>query len=363
MRSISIISPSNCPNLSHKDMEEKGLGGTETSILMISKSLMDLGADVKLYGFFPDSKYGNLKLRSINQALEDSHDLLVYARNLWAADDIRIRYNQAAVWVHDAGFNVVDDWKLRRIQRVMVGTQWHKDRVLEEYPYLNPNGFLITPNGIRSSTFHKNIKKIRGKFIYSAAPNRGLENIIDIWPEIKKRIPEATLHIFHGFDLWESSSINNPPLYEHIQHLKRKVRDFSSLGVVYRGKVGQNELAEEMLSATLWLYPTNYCESFCISAVEAQCAGCRVVASSVAALREVISYGSMIIGDANSPEYKKKYLEAVVDEHNNYKDSYILEQRHAMTEKYDWSTTAKMWIKEYLSKPSLPGQDILKNIL
>lgn len=360
MRQISIISPSNCPNLSYLDMEEKGLGGTETSILMISKSLVDLGADVRLYGFFQDSEFGNLKLRSINQALEDSHDLVIFARNLWAADDIRIRYKQAAVWVHDAGFNVVDDWKLRRIHRVMVGTQWHKERVLEEYPYLNPDGFLITPNGIRSSTFHQNVKKVRGKFIYSAAPNRGLENIIEIWPEIKNRIPEATLHIFHGFDLWESSNLHNPPVYDHIQRLKRKVKEYESLGVVYRGKVGQNTLAEEMLSATLWLYPTNYCESFCISAVEAQCAGCRVVASSVAALREVVRYGSMIIGDANSTEYKRKFLESVLYEHENYKDSYVLEQRYDTTKRYDWSTTAKMWAKEYLSRPSLPGSNILK---
>lgn len=360
MRQISIISPSNCPNLSYVDMEERGLGGTETSILMISKSLYDLGIDVRLYGFFPDSHFGGLKLRNINQALDDSHDLVIYARNLWAADEIKIRYKQAAVWVHDAGFNIVDDWKLRRIHRVLVGTQWHKDRVLEEYPYLNPGGILLTPNGIRSSTFHKESKKIPGKFIYSAAPNRGLENIIDIWPEIKNRIPEATLHIFHGFDLWETSNLRNPQMYEHIQNLKRKVKDYETLGVIYRGKVGQNTLADEMLSSTLWLYPTNYCESFCISAVEAQCAGCRVVGSSIAALREVVKYGSLIIGDANSHEYKRRFLEAVVYEHNHYQYSFIQEQRTVMTKLYDWSTTAKMWEKEYLSEPSLPGTHILK---
>lgn len=37
------------------------------------------------------------------------------------------------------------------------------------------------------------------KFIYGSAPNRGLEDILKIWPFIKLLIPNAEFHIYYGF--------------------------------------------------------------------------------------------------------------------------------------------------------------------
>ena len=69
-------------------------------------------------------------------------------------------------------------------------------------------------------------------------------------------------------------------------------------GVVAHGRVDQQTLAREMLSAGVWILPTWFCETSCISAMEAQAAGLRIVASKLAALEETVAdRGELITED------------------------------------------------------------------
>src|SRR6185369_7057219 len=63
-------------------------------------------------------------------------------------------------------------------------------------------------------------------------------------------------------------------------------------GVVMHGRVNQRELAEAMLGAGVWFYPTWFSETSCITAMEAQAAGLRCVCPRIAALAETVRYPS-----------------------------------------------------------------------
>ena len=52
------------------------------------------------------------------------------------------------------------------------------------------------------------------------------------------------------------------------------------------GRVNQQQLAEAMLGAGVWFYPTWFSETSCITAMEAQAAGLRIVCPPIAALAE-----------------------------------------------------------------------------
>ena len=60
-------------------------------------------------------------------------------------------------------------------------------------------------------------------------------------------------------------------------------------GIVLHGRVNQAELAEAMLSASVWFYPTWFSETSCITAMEAQAAGLICVCPPIAALAETTS--------------------------------------------------------------------------
>jgi glycosyltransferase involved in cell wall biosynthesis len=93
--------------------------------------------------------------------------------------------------------------------------------------------------------------------------------------------------------------------------------------VKMRGRVSQVELAKEMLSAGVLAYPGGFCETSCISAAEAQAAGCHVVASALAALNETVGPRGRLVSNGivqqsrippDQPEsYKAEFAAAIVE--------------------------------------------------
>lgn len=64
------------------------------------------------------------------------------------------------------------------------------------------------------------------------------------------------------------------------------------------GRVNQRELAEAMLGAGVWFYPTWFSETSCITAMEAQAAGLWCVCPEIAALKETVrEYQQIWTGD------------------------------------------------------------------
>lgn len=62
-------------------------------------------------------------------------------------------------------------------------------------------------------------------------------------------------------------------------------------------------MAREMKEAEIWLYPTNFDEISCVAAMEAMAAGCKVVSTRHAALKETLEgYPGLVdIGEREAP--------------------------------------------------------------
>ncbi len=73
----------------------------------------------------------------------------------------------------------------------------------------------------------------------------------------------------------------------------------------------------EFLSAGVWGYSTWFSESSCISAMEAQAAGLRIVSSSIAALNETVGdRGILLPGEWTSKEYQINFINSIVKAFN-----------------------------------------------
>jgi len=151
------------------------------------------------------------------------------------------------------------------------------------------------------------------------------------------------LDIFYGFKNWEFVARNDPNQLNVISALKLQMKEMKDLGVVFRDRVNQTQLAEEFLSAGVWAYSTWFSETSCLSAMEAQAAGLRIVTSPVAALNETVgNRGTMIEGDWLSSEYKAKFTDAVVNalQKTDNSDRLALQE---YAKNFDLDTLAKEW--------------------
>lgn len=159
------------------------------------------------------------------------------------------------------------------------------------------------------------------KCVFSSSPDRGLQPLLDMWPRIREQVPDATLHVFYSFGNWEKVAQLNGDRAQLAQIANLKHLASTLPGVTLRGRVSQEELAREFLSAGVWTYPTWFWETSCITAMEAQAAGLHIVTSHLAALVETVGDRGVLLradnpDEVNSAKYQDAFVQAVVDRLN-----------------------------------------------
>ena len=166
-----------------------------------------------------------------------------------------------------------------------------------------------------------------------------------MWPDVKKEIPDAELHIFYGWLLFDRFYHDNP---SSMKWKERMLEMMKADGVTEHGRIAQTDLVEEYKKSGIWAYPTHFGEINCISAIKAQAYGCEPVVVNYAALKETVQFGRKVEGDIydqeTKDEFKKQLIDALL---NPLSDAKRLEMQKWAKDTYTWSVIAKTWDKEF----------------
>ncbi len=182
------------------------------------------------------------------------------------------------------------------------------------------------------------------KLLYQSSYDRGLEHLLLMWPDIKKKFPDATLDIAYGWNTFDALTANNPERTQwKIMMISRMHQD----GVTDHGRIGKEKLIELQETCGILAYPSHFFEIFCISAVEAQLHGCVPVTTGIGALSETVEHGVIVEGDIQDSEVKRNYLNALLnlmsDENKRKK---LSDKGREWATKFDWTKIAQQWTKE-----------------
>lgn len=326
---------------------KKGIGGSETAVIEMSKRLAGRGHRVRVFGECPGiegsfsgveyihhGKYGNLDC-----------DVLVTSRRPSAVDDSHNVSSKARLcWVHDVHCGgELTHARAIRIDKFLTLSQWHRGYFLNHHQVVHPDQVLVTRNGIDLERFVKSPPRDPKRAVYSSSPDRGMQVAICVWPRVRERVPGAELHIFYGFQTWEACA--DASQMGLINNLKKMLHDYETAGVVFHGRVAQDVLADEYLKSGVWAYPTWFTETSCISAMEAQAAGLRMVTSPIAALNETVGpRGTMVPGDWLTLDYQNRFIDGVVAAMQRTDDSDRSELQKYATENFGWDSLADEWV-------------------
>jgi len=331
--------------------KNKGIGGSETAVVEMAKRLCSFGHSVRVYsdcqgleGDFDGvewldwRKYKNLEC-----------DVLITSRRPSVVDDeYNVRAKAVFCWVHDVSCgSSLNHSRALRIDRFLCLSEWHKGYFLNAHNCVHPSQVIVTRNGIDISRFEKSIPRNPLRAVYSSSPDRGMEVAVKIWPEIRKRVPDAELHIYYGFENWEVSakSVNDQNQLDLIQRLKQMLKDHEKHGVYFHGRVNQEELAKSFLSSGVWCYPSWFSETSCITAMEAQAAGLRIVTTPIAALNETVAdRGVMVSGDWLDPVFQSNFTDKMVTALTTTEVD--IERQSLMVyarDHFSWDSLAKDW--------------------
>jgi len=294
-----------------KNWNPKGdsrISGSEYMAINLAQEFVKNGYRVFIIGSFED-KTLNIDYQCIYNgiqyidykyfsefALKYVIDILVisrYTSNLVYYDNIQSVY----LWVHDV-LPVTDETMCFQIhkekfKKIIAISNWQKQNIIDNLNIPEEN-IIVSRNAIIPTRFlNKRIEKEPFRFIYISDPSRGLTNLINLIPQIKERYPLTTLHIFVKKDNIE---------YETLMKIEK-------LDYIYiYGRVSQQELAIELLKSDIFFYPTDFKETYCISALESMCAKCLVVTVKLAALTEIVQ-GKGVLCEYPFRENTKELLE------------------------------------------------------
>lgn len=325
-----------------RDIEAKGLGGSETAAAMVAQALSDLGYVVTIYGDVEEGMWQQVELRhhSIFDPME-SRELVIVSR-IPEMFDRRINAYRKVLWMHDTDYgNRLTEDRAENADNIFVLSDWHERHIRKTYPFVNESmKVLKTINGINPAFFpYEHIPCDRPhRAIYSSSPDRGLDFLLELWPKVRKEIPDAEL-VYCYADVYNRVADRNPS----IASFRSKIADLAEQeGVLNLGALSQDALASAMAMCRLWLAPSwstpsasAFNETFCIGAVEAAAAGCHRVMSDWGALTERAAIGEFtLIPKLN----EDAWVESIVRNMRN-EDRLYHQDPAAMS--YTWDVTAR----------------------
>lgn len=337
-----------------------GIGGSETAVIHMADAWNRLGARVGIYrgdeatpnsvGIF-DGVYYRL-------ANEWSHELTSDLFISWRIPQVfskgRPKADKTILWCHDIHFpiEVKPEW-IEHIDTVAVLTEWHKEHLMQMHPFPEDK-MWVTRNGIDPVRYKQDVKKVKHSYFFTSSHERGLSEILAIWPKIKVAIPDATLNVGYG-TYTASQMLKLRRDHEGLDALRAsEQRMYETEGVIYHGRLNQWDLARVQMECEAWLYPWQqgpewgglggFPETYCITALEAMAAKAVPVSRSNAGLAETLKHHVEWTKEDTDKTIiaKLKKLSVTPSE---------IEQNYKWAMSQTWHSLAREWLMRFLVIP------------
>lgn len=345
-------------------LNEGGLGGSEEAVVRLSRELSQLGWQITVFGTpgtgagwdantdprgdYPRYGYQVLWKHYWEFNPRDKYGVLISWRQP-AFFDMKVKARKKYLWLHDVmEKEELTSERIKNVTKIIYVSKYHSER--PENQHIGPGRKFPSGNGITPSDF----AKYDGQFerndkccIYMSANERGLRILLDIWPDVRKQVPEASLDVYYGWHSFDAVNRDNPERMAWKATMVTRMKELN--GVTERGRVGQDDLNKEIFKSGIFAYPSFFPEVNCITAQKSQAGGAWPVTSTFAALNDVVLFGDKTDMGEFKAEDIEKYKEALI---RRLKNPPTERERQEMMKvarkKFDWRNTAQEWNDEML---------------
>lgn len=320
------------------------LGGSESMVIKLAHLLKN---DYHVYVFTntgEEIEYDGvhyLKVERYNDFIHVNRiKHLILSRD--ASKVVESRIEHTHLWLHDlVAVGDIKDPKL--YDTIITLTPFHK-KFFEDYITQLPNLPSFFKSSIRSklkiipnigwsgeSLSYKEIKECKKqnnkmRFIYSSCPTRGLEKVIKDFEVIKAVYQDAELYIYSDF--------SNNYVKSNIPNLDELIRTIQTTeGVFNVGRLPEKIFLSECKKSTFWYYPTEFKETFCITAVQMMMNGVIPIYSNVGALPHIIDNAGIKVSNQTelmkalktleSDDMRNTYIKRGIERSKQYNETQI----------------------------------------
>lgn len=334
----------------------KGLPGSEECAVYGSNELARRGYIVKVFMDPPtnsiwSSPFSNPQwvhtdvFYDLNN--KETFDLVI----MWRRPDVETgkhRGKKVILWIHDYLEQKIDKFPL------FDGIFFLSESNRQQYYSQCADDIKSIPNkicgnGVVLDQFTKPMNFSNPYSIgYYSNYSRGLLILLLLWQDIRKEFPTATLDIYYGRQTWGCLT------EQQLNMTINKIKELENSGVTERGKVGHQELADRMQSTSVLAYPcTALGETFCITVVKAQLAGCIPVTTRIAALDETVHKEAPTVpfcrNEKEAYMYRDKLLETLRRIRDSKPEDIVAERKKYIefAKQFSWEKCVDKWMDFY----------------
>ncbi|HUA21677.1 MAG TPA: glycosyltransferase [Bryobacteraceae bacterium] len=341
-----------------------GIGGSQESLMALAAALQQLGNTVRIYNTCGSAagEYSGVVFEDYRAfGRRTPGDVVVVWRFPWNAEAVppdTLTY----LWMKDMIRPQAVMQAAHRYSKIFIQSRFHR----RYYPDLQEDKFVYTRNGIVLQHFDQRVERDPYKVVYGSSYDRGLLQLLESWPRIQAKVPQAHLTVFYGFDSSRAHAFQliRPSLESYRRQNPIKFWGYRRFilaalrqaNAEHLGRIGHWEVARQFLSAGIWAYPTAFSETSCITAMKAQAAGAIPVVIPSGAVDETVQFGAKTSTSANDypdrrvPPQVYEEWEALLISHlqNPAKlEQLRAEMAPAARERFAWETVARQWSAEF----------------
>lgn len=334
-----------CPGVAYvfddETFKQNGAGGSETALIQMAKWIRrETNRAVKV--FMPrDASYVSpdgveyLPLTQMD-AYFSAHKPQLHVA--WRHSE---KFTDAYTvgWSHDL---VIPGVERGHLNEVLCLSEFHRNFFSAATGY-SQNKIRVIRNGVVKEMIAKVQSEPRppvdkNKVIFVSSPDRGLTKAISVMDLVRLEKPDAELHVYYGFDgMLKAGRLSEVNVIKTACEQRPWVK--------LHGHLKLEDLLREYRTASVWLYPTDFLETFCISALETELMGVRGVVHGTGALPETVklleqSQTIVIPHACNTVGEHQIYAKAVIDQmahQNEYKDAGLV----------SWESEARRWVSYF----------------
>lgn len=307
---------------------EDGIGGSEQCVILLARELAALGHKVTVFNNCGEwaGVYNGVEYKHHTE-FRPTVDLYVSWRN-WHLCQGRLD-RKRWVWCHDIPVGVhcptqqeVRDGALNYIDKFVVLNKYHQGIYMDAG--IPEDYTLVAPIGVAQETFDVDVERDPARVLYFSHPDRGLDVLRAMWPEIHSRVPEATLASFW----WEPSHYRQP---------------MPHLGILPMSRLNYKQVSQECLRAGVFGYPCIFSPEISpATTILAQFGGAIPVVVEQGGMVDTVKFGVKTSMGMFTNELISALKMSIA---GDLEDERIKMMKWAR-DTYSWRNVAKVWEKE-----------------
>lgn len=334
-------------------LAEQGVHGVETAYIELADCLAAKGHNVFLFCSTEQAHsyqgVSYIPWQDTAEYLKYQPDVVITSR--WFDALYYEDTSKKIIWLQDAHFkDPSHPDAFERAASVVCSSPWHQQYIFQRFgEAVRKEKLHVIPLGIRKELFAGMEEKIDRRVLYASNPDRGLEELAAMWGSLTEAIPGISLEVVYGWEgllTWDTSPEWQSGVVAKRDAIRGLFGDYGN--VTFSGRVTKAVLASKMKSSALMIYPNNFPETFCLTALEAQAAGLPSISTDLGALATTYDKvcNRLIAEDSGSAEYAEAVLRSAQELFNapSLLDDMSRRNRQSVAmSPCDWRDVADRW--------------------